>query len=141
MKKFLIVTILLSTFGFQSVAQEELNCYYKWEKKFEQRGATDVPDGEHANIIITVRQGSNASCFTGKCTVSGGMVTAMYRQLEDGTYELYKPEARYNLPITITNGISKTLPTLDNELINVLFIKNIKPPKANFKAAPNPEDF
>jgi hypothetical protein len=42
--------------------------------------------------------------------------------------------------ITINNGISKTLITKDNQLINIIWPKKIKPKKAGFKKAPEPTD-
>jgi hypothetical protein len=42
--------------------------------------------------------------------------------------------------ITIGNGISKTLITKDNQLINIIWPKKIKPKKAGFKKAPEPTD-
>jgi hypothetical protein len=121
-------------------AAEESNCYLKWAQKFEARGAEDVADGTYTDVIITFRNGSEAECFTGKCEVKDSKITAMYTKLEDGTYALVKRKLRYDVPVTITNGISKTLLTMEDELINVLFIKKIKPKKAGFEKAPEPTD-
>ena len=41
-------------------------------------------------------------------------------------------------PITIIGGISKTLVTKDEELVNVIFTKSLKPKKKAFKRAPEP---
>lgn len=141
MKQFLSIAFLLSVIIATATAQEEQNCYYKWQLKFDKRGAKTIPDGEHENVIITIREGADASCYLGKCVVVNKIVTKMFVQLEDGEYEPFEPEARYNFPITITNGISKTLPTLDNELIDILFINHLKPKKANYKLAPDPDDY
>jgi hypothetical protein len=119
---------------------DETNCYLKWAKKFEERGANDVADGVYTDVIITFRNGSEAECFNGKCEVKEAKITGMYRQMEDGTYELLKKKLRYDFPITITNGMSKTVLTFDDELINVLFIKKIKPKKAGFVKAAEPTD-
>ncbi len=146
-KLFLLTAIVLSFSGVsigQSGSDENSNCYIKWAKKFETRGANEVTNGTHAYVIISVRRGSGARCFVGKCDVKDGKVIAMYRKLEDGSYELYKPKIQIEFakqPVTITNGMSKTVPTMDGELINVLFIKNIKPKKAGYEEAPNPDDF
>jgi hypothetical protein len=119
---------------------EETNCYLKWAKKFEDRGADDVADGVYTDVIITFRNGSEAECFNGKCDVKDGKVAGMYRQMEDGNYELLKKKLRYDFPITITNGMSKTVLTFDDELINVLFVKKIKAKKAGFVKAAEPTD-
>ena len=122
-------------------SDDEANCYLKWAQKFEIRGADDVADGIYTDVIITFRNGSDAKCFNGKCEVKEGKVIAMYIKKEDGDYEQVKKKLRYdNIPITITNGMSKTVITLDDELINVLFIKKIRPKKAGFEKAPDPSD-
>jgi len=116
------------------------NCYLKWAQKFEERGAEDVADGVYTDVIITFRNGSDAQCYNGKCEVKEGKVIAMYIKLENGSYEQVKKKLRYEFPVTITNGISKTVLTVDDELINVLFIKKIKPKKAGPEKAPEPDD-
>jgi hypothetical protein len=120
--------------------EQETNCYLKWAQKFEDRGAEDVADGVYTDVIITFRNGSEADCFNGKCEVKEGKIIAMYIKLEDGNYELIKKKFRYDFPITITNGMSKTVLTFEDELINVLFIKKIKPKKAGFVKAAEPTD-
>ena len=87
------------------------NCYTRWEQKFEERGADDVKDGK---------------------------IISMQRQLADGTYEEYKPKLKYEVPMTITNGISATLLTPDDDLINVIFPKTLKPKKVGYSSAPDP---
>lgn len=134
-----IVTITVFAQAGKKV-EEESNCYIKWAQKFETRGADDVADGTYSDVIITFRTGSDAECFNGKCDVKDGRIIAMYTKLEDGTYSLVKKKLRYDFPVTITNGMSKTVPTLDDELINVLFIKKIKPKKASFEKAAEPTD-
>ena len=126
--------------GEAKAGDPETNCYLKWAQKFESRGADDVVDGIYSDVIITVRNGSEAECYNGKCEVKEGKITGMYRQLQDGTYELLKMKLRYEFPITITNGMSKTVVTYEDELINVLFIKKIKPKKAGFIKAAEPTD-
>ena len=64
----------------------------------------------------------------------------MYVKLEDGRFEQMKKKSRYEFPVTINNGISKTVLTMEDELINVLFIKKMKPKKAGFEKAAEPTD-
>ena len=118
----------------------ETNCYLKWAQKFEDRGADEVPDGVYTDVIITFRHGSEAECYNGKCEVKEGKVSGMYIKMEDGNYELLKRKLRYDFPITITNGMSKTVLTFEDDLINVLFIKKIKAKKAGFVKAAEPTD-
>jgi hypothetical protein len=117
------------------------NCYTKWAQKFEDRGADDVADGSYTDVIISIRSGADAECYNGKCDVKEGKVIAMYLKMEDGSYELIKKKPRYeNVPLVITNGMSSPLLTMDSELINVLFVKKIKPKKAGFVKAADPTD-
>jgi len=146
MKKIVTTLTFLMSINALVVAQttkkfdEETNCYLKWAQKFENRGADDVADGAYNDVIITFRNGSDAECFNGKCEVKDGKITGMYIKMENGTYEQVKKKLRYDFPITVNNGISKTILTLEDELINVLFIKKIKPKKAGFEKAPDPSD-
>ena len=136
---FIGVIIALSAQGAKKV-DEESNCYIKWAQKFEARGAEDVADGVYTDVIVTFRRGSDSECFNGKCDVKDARIIAMYTKLEDGTYALITKKLRYDFPVTITNGMSKTVPTMDDELINVLFVKKIKAKKAGFEKAAEPTD-
>lgn len=145
MKKYLLAFTLFTGVATVVSAQtkkveEETNCYLKWAQKFEVRGADDVADGTYTDVIITVRQGSEAECYNGKCDVKEGKVTAMYLQLEDGKYEQMKKKARFDIPITINNGMSSAYLTMEDEIINVLFVKKIKPKKAGPQKAIEPTD-
>lgn len=114
------------------------NCYTKWEDKFQERGAEDVKDGIHEDVIITVRTGAEASCWTGKVEVKGGIIVAMWRKLQDGTFEDYKPKLKFDVPMKVVNGISVSLLGVDDELINVIFPKTLKPKKVGYSSAPEP---
>lgn len=144
MKKIILTLSIIIGIGSALFSQTsknvEANCYLKWAQKFEERGADEVADGTYTDIIVTFRNGSEAECFNGKCEVKEGKIIAMYTKMEDGTYNLIKKKLRYDFPITITNGISKTILTMEDELINILFIKKIKPKKASFEKAPEPTD-
>lgn len=118
--------------------EQPSNCYTKWEQKFEERGAEEVKDGVYDDIIITVRTGAEANCWTGKVEVKNGAITAMWRKLQDGTYEEYKPKLKFDVPIHIVNGISKSMLGADDELINVIFPKTLKPKKVGYSSAPEP---
>jgi hypothetical protein len=121
--------------------EDELNCYLKWAQKFEARGADDVADGTYSDVIITFRNGGDAECYNGKCEIKEKKVIAMFLKMEDGSYEIVKKKSKYdNVPVTVTNGMSSTIVTKEDELINVLFVKKIKPKKAGFEKAPDPND-
>ncbi|CAN5154917.1 hypothetical protein BH09BAC5_BH09BAC5_21730 [soil metagenome] len=114
------------------------NCYTRWEEKFEERGATEVSDGIYDDIIISVRSGEEAQCYSGKVEVKDGKIISMSRKLADGSYEPFKPKLKYEVPMTIVNGISVPLINKEDELINVIFPKTLKPKKVGYTSAPDP---
>lgn len=141
-KIIILVTVIVSiNVRAQETAKVELNCYNKWAQKFDERGADDVADGMYTDVIITFRNGSNAECFQGKAIVKEHKVEMFYIMLDDGTYDqvqrVWKSDVK---DISINNGISKTLITKDNQLINIIWPKKIKPKKAGFKKAAEPTD-
>lgn len=143
MKKLFILSILLlSIHGFSQEKQMELNCYNKWAAKFEDRGAEEVTDGVYEDVIITNRQGSKATCNNGKAEVRNGKVVKFYILLSDGSHEEVKRTWKNNSNenVIIINGISKSLISVHNELINILWPAKIKAKKAKPTVAPDPSD-
>ncbi len=143
MKNSSIIILLL--LALNAVSQEkatELNCYNKWAAKFEDRGAEEIKDGIYEDVIITNRQGSKAICNNGKAQVVKGKVTNFFILLSDGTYEEVKRtwKNKSNENCTIINGISKSMISVHNELINVMWINKIKAKKAKATTAPEPTD-
>lgn len=146
MKKFLLIPLVLLTLnGFaqeNTEKQPELNCYNKWAAKFEDRGAEEVADGVYEDVIITNRQGSKATCNNGKAEVRSGKIVKFYILLNDGSHEevrrTWKNNSNQN--VNIINGISKSMVSVHNELINVLFPSKIKAKKAKPTTAPDPTD-
>lgn len=144
MKKLaILIGLFISsvTWAQEVMKVTELNCYNKWSQKFEERGAEDVHDGPYMDVIITFRHGASAECFEGKAIVKDKKVESFYILLDDGTYDqvvrVWKNDIK---DVTITNGISKTLITKDNQLVNVIWPKKLKARKAGFKKAPEPVD-
>ncbi len=140
-----IITLLALTFSLNILAQEtpkvELNCFNKWAQKFDERGAEDVLDGTYTDVIISFRAAANAECFQGKAIVKDRKVDLFYIMLDDGTYDQVQRVWKGDIKeITINNGISKTLVTKDNQLINIIWPKKIKAKKAGFKKAAEPTD-
>lgn len=136
-----LLGLLLATAGWAQEKVTELNCYNKWSQKFEERGAEEVADGHYTDVIIAFRHGAAAECFEGKAIVKDKKVESFYILLDDGSYDqvirVWKNDIR---DVTITNGISKTLITKDNQLVNVIWPKKLKAKKAGFKKAPEPVD-
>jgi hypothetical protein len=144
MKVIFITTLLFisSICVSQNKEVPELNCFNKWAAKFEDRGAEDIKDGLHDDVIITVRQGAKASCSNGKAVVREGMVTQFHILLSDGSYEEVKKtwKNKSNENVNIVNGMSRSLITVHGELINILWPSKIKPKKAKPSVAPDPTD-
>lgn len=149
MKKALLLALCLYTFTtLRAFAQapapattvEEPNCYLKWIKKFEERGADDVANGSYTDVIITFRTGNSAQCFNGKVDVKENQITAFYIKREDGSYEEVKKKMKYSGPFLIIGGVSQTMLTTEDELINVMFPSKIRPKKAGFQKAAEPKD-
>ncbi|MDA9072198.1 hypothetical protein N9J85_00750 [bacterium] len=139
MKKLFISAGLVAC-SLIAVAQESATCYQKYTKVFEVRGADAVEDGTYDDVIITIRKGRFADCFLGKVTVKNGEILKNSIQLSyvDNSYENLVRSYKSDEPVTIIEGISKTLLTDDEELINVMFVSVIKPKKKALKRAPEP---
>lgn len=147
MNKIYLFTVLALMVCGVSVAQKkneavELNCYNKWSVKFEERGAEDIKDGSYTDVIITFRQAAKADCYNGKADVKDGKIVGFYLILDDGTYDKVQKVWKNNSDkdVEIINGISRTMITVHNELINVLWPNKLKPKKAAPKRAPDPSD-
>ena len=139
MKKLLIAAGLLVCTVFVN-AQESATCYQKYAKVFEIRGANEVQDGTYDDVIITIRKGRFADCFLGKVTVTNGEVvkTSIELSYVDNTFEPFSRTYKSDEAVGIVDGISKTLLTNDEELINIMFVGSIKPKKKALKRAPEP---
>jgi hypothetical protein len=143
MKKLLLFAAL--TIGISAFGQEkapELNCYNKWAAKFEERGADPVKDGVYEDVIVTIRQGSKATCYNGKVEVHGGLITKFWILLNDGSLEEVKRTWKNasDKNVNIVNGISKSMVSVHGELINVLWPALIRAKKAKPTLAPDPTD-
>lgn len=135
MKK-LYFLFLLSAFSFTSFSQNsEQDCYEYYNKYFSERGGYKVEDGQHNNVIISIKTGSEAECFQGKVNVENGVITHIFFLLEDESFEEYKPKFKNDYPITVHNGVSRTQITIDDEIVNIFFIEKIKPKKQKRKKA------
>lgn len=143
-KLLLALTVSFTTQIIHAQTEEvrELTCYNKWSQKFDERGAEDVEDGVYTDVIITSRIGSKANCWSGKAEVRQKKLVKFYILKEDNTEEevtrTWKNNS--NKDVDVINGISESMITAHNELINVLWPKKIKPKKAAAKKAPEPTD-
>lgn len=138
----LFALFIFTTVNAQTEEEPQITCYQKYAEAFEKRGAYDVEDGTYNDVIITFRKGSMADCFYGKVNVKAGNIitSEMYLKFEDDSYE--KIERKYRNPdevISIINGMSRTMVTVEDELIDVLFPKKIKPKKKSYVKAADPD--
>jgi hypothetical protein len=64
----------------------------------------------------------------------------MYLKFEDNTFEKIKRKYRYpEEEVTVEGGMSRTMVTVDDELITVLFVKSIRPKKKAYVKAIEPD--
>lgn len=139
MKKIFYILFLVASTGVLS-AQNETSCYDQWAKAFEIRGADDVKDGWHEGVVLSIRSGSRTKCYTAKVQIANQVIHDIFIKFVDGKFELYKPEWKYpDQKAAIINGISKTLQTGDDDLVNIIFINHLKPKKQAFELAPLPD--
>jgi hypothetical protein len=144
MKRFLLCVVVLIAFSSikAQTKQAKKTCHQKYAEVFEKRGAHKVEDGTYDNVIITFRKGSLADCFYGKVKVKQGKINTfeMYLKFEDNTFEQIKRKYRYpEEEVTIEGGMSRTMVTVDDELITVLFVKSIRPKKKAYVKAAEPD--
>jgi S1-C subfamily serine protease len=133
--------LILSVFSISLFAGDRVNCYDAYKQKFAERGANEIKDGWHENVVITFRQGNEADCVLGKVKVEKGSVTQMYLKSVDGTYQVFTKKFKYeDIEPVVSNGISKSKLTIDHEVVNVIFPASIKSPEKKIAAAPNPDD-
>jgi hypothetical protein len=143
-KLLLAVTLVLTIAQIKAQNEEprELTCYNKWSQKFDERGAEEVEDGVYTDVIITSRIGSKANCWSGKAEVRNRKLVKCWIIKEDNSEEevtrTWKNNS--NKEVSIINGVSSSMITVHNELINVLWPKKIKAKKAAAKKAPEPTD-
>ncbi len=152
MREFIVLlfTIIIFSYTFSQTSdvgeakkqKQGLNCYNKWAAKFEERGADEVKDGVYTDVIITIRNKGNAICYSGKVEIMDGKVNKFYILLEDGNYEEFRKTWKNNSNQNkkIINGISETMITIQNELVNIIFPSKLKPKKPKPKQAPEPPE-
>jgi hypothetical protein len=136
---FALLTIFSATQGQPNTDDLEPTCYQKYAAVFEKRGAHTVEDGTYEDVVVSVRYGNTADCFMGSVTVKDGKMGPISIKFEDGTFTPLKKKYKHNVPITITNGISTPQVTVDDEIVSVLFVMNIKPKPKEFAKAPEPD--
>jgi len=134
---------ILSLFALFSISpffgQELFTCYDEYRKVFENRGAFEVKDGIHDDVILTIRKDKETECYVCTVTIKQGDVVEIAIYFEDNTKEVLTYEFTDKSSWSIYNGISKTRVTDKEEKINIMFTDMIKPKRKEFKKAPKPK--
>lgn len=142
MKKIYAAVFSLFCFTTTAFSQaplaDDASCYYQYLKVFEARGAAEIPDGTHDDVVISIRKGTRTDCYSGKVIVEKKGIRTMYIKFSDGNYDLFEPIYKFKEDITVNNGKSKTQVTADDQLVDVFFPKFLRPKKKSYERAPLP---
>ncbi|MDA0310346.1 MAG: hypothetical protein O3C46_06450 [Bacteroidetes bacterium] len=147
MKLFFTLIFAVSVVGMSAQNSSEAavhSCYQQWAAAFDARGAEDVSDGWHEDVVVSIRYSTGKNdCWMGKVEVKGGKIQNVYLKYVDNKYEHYQPEPKKEvsenyLRIQPGTGISSTLRLKDDTLVNVVFKNKLKPKKKSFQQAPLP---
>lgn len=151
-----IYTILILSFFFVNVAkaqQESIfsqgisGCYADYYIAFHERGAAEIPDGEHEVVFVVLNQG-NSECFMGRATVKNGKVALpVYIQKDDDTLvpaeRMFKSldmawlsNQNYETIYDITDGMTNIFQTQEKYHIRLFFHTFIHPDHRSNKKAP-----
>lgn len=122
-------------------------CYTNYYIAFHERGAMEVPDGEHETVLVVINQG-RSKCYMAKINVVDGKITApLTVQKEDGAFvpaaRMFKGlddewEAKQD-PATlnqITDGMSRLFKSEEGYWLRVFFHTFIAPDHGGNKVAP-----
>ncbi len=160
MKKLLFLIVALMVFGGvkaqkSAMSEEELSifstgiegCYSNYYIAFHERGAMEVPDGEHETVLVVINQG-RSQCYMAKINVVGGKIAApLLVQKEDGAFvpatRMFKGlddewEAKQDLSTLnqITDGMSRLFKSEEGYWLRVFFHTFIAPDHGGNKQAP-----
>jgi hypothetical protein len=159
MKKILSILILglLSGWAYAQDSPPSIfssgieGCYSNYYISFHERGAYEVPDGEHEAVLVVVNNG-RSECYMAKAHVENGVITApLLVQKEDGTYvaaarmfkalnqEWLDTQDLTNL-YTITDGMTNLFKTQENYWLRLFFHTFIHPDHGGNKKAPAASD-
>ncbi|MBN3580889.1 hypothetical protein JYB64_00720 [Algoriphagus aestuarii] len=152
--KFFNTIALFFLFSIGAIGQEVSifsqgvkGCYSDYYIAFHERGAEEIPDGEHEVVFVVLNQG-NSDCFMGKATVKNGKVALpVYIEKDDGAMvpaeRMFKSLdmewlATQNLEslYDITDGMTNIFQTQEKYHIRLFFHTFIHPDHRNNKKAP-----
>jgi len=144
--KNLILLGLILALTTPLIAQDNepvTSCYFEYYSAFRDRRAKAVPDGTQ-RVVVSIRKDGACTCLLGRITVQGGVPkNSLELEREDGTFEKFEftPHPKYERSETrfvnyISNGMSPTYLSYNEEMINLFFIDYLNPVPAHYKAAP-----
>lgn len=159
MKKIFAAFALVLTFSFTQAQQSEPSifatgvegCYSNYYISFHERGAYEVPDGEHETVMVVINQG-RSECYLAKATLKDGQIIApLSVQKEDGTYvpaaRMFKAlnqdwleEQDLENLYSVTDGMSSLFKTQENYWVRLFFHTYIHPDHGGNKKAPPAQD-
>ena len=129
----------------------DTDCFKYWYALFRERGADRVTDGTH-EVVLSLRKGEYSQCFMAKIKVlSGRIVPPLMIAKEDGSFEDFTAMGKKVSPaflsgkseadlLTITDGMSATFYTTDNETAKLFFYTFVKSKSTANKVAPPVKD-
>ena len=131
-------SVKTNAYGEPSTYRE--SCYRKWYKAFKIRGAKEVENGTHEDVIVSLSRGMDGDCFYGKVEIRGGSVREIFIKTTEGDYEQVHFEEEDD--ILIENGISD--PVISNlrsqrQVVHVIFPSALRPKAAAYEQAPEPD--
>ncbi len=132
------VLLTVSTFSFSQTN----DCLKKMEYLFSKRGSYPIENGIHYHVILSYNKPAGNVCYNGKVIIENGVITKIYTELEDGTFEeiTKKFTNQKNEVPKIENGISELIITENGLKIHVIFVEKLKPKAKAYKEAELPED-
>ncbi|SIN95804.1 hypothetical protein [Algoriphagus halophilus] len=155
--KFLFTSLLIlliciqgfsQTQGAQSIFSTGVSgCYSDYYITFHDRGAYEIPDGEHEAVLVVINQGKS-ECYMAKANVKNGqLVSPTTIQKADGTYipvaRMFKAldqdwleEQDLETLYTITDGMSNVFQTQEKYHVRLFFHTFIHPDHGGNKKAP-----
>lgn len=154
-----ITSFLLVTFqsfsqrqGAESIFASGIQgCYLDYYISFHERGALEVPDGEHETVLVVINQGKS-ECYMAKANVKDGKLVApvsiqksdgtyvpisrIYRALDQDWLENQDQESLYS----ISDGMTQIFQTQDKYFLRMFFHTFIQPDRGGNKRAPSAKD-
>jgi hypothetical protein len=112
------------------------------EYMFSKRGSNPIENGIHYHVIVSYTKTAGNVCYNGKVIVENGIITKIFTELEDGTFEelTKKFSNSKNEAPRFENGISELISAENGLKIHIIFVDKLKPKAKAYKEAELPED-